>query len=467
MSLLGALSSATAGLRTVQANLKVVADNITHADDPTRTRHQLNQSVDSSGVVYITTYDRTTDKALLEQVNDLASRDSRYQTQSGYLSKIGDLLNTTSGTAQLSQLAEKFKAAWKTLEATPESEVAAYQVVSLGNDFAREINRVSTGVEDIDRQINTDIDDSVSRINDLLGQISDINNNMSSLKDQGAAGIEVQDKRDGLVRELNQLVGVRTMERPDGRMAIFTVSGLALLDAEPAKLSYQDGKIEVEVGNIVRDVSGHFATGKLGALCEMRTDNSASGMPPSTSPTGEILRKLRTQLDGLAKAFTQPTTPGEPTSFADAYNDAAPALDGELGSRFFIGGDRFTLAINPALLDHSVSIKASAVKEVVKAVNAVGRTLTADGLVVRDASYTQMVTAITGNLSTITASVKQNGDNMKSSHDLLSERYSTSTGVNLDQEIALLQQLQTSYAASARVMQVATTMFDALEAVIR
>ena len=55
----------------------------------------------------------------------------------------------------------------------------------------------------------------------------------------------------------------------------------------------------------------------------------------------------------------------------------------------------------------------------------------------------------------------------KDARQILEERYSATTGVNIDEEIANLQQLQTSYAASARVMQVANTMFDALEAIVR
>lgn len=469
MSLLGALSSATAGLRVVQANLKVVTDNVTHANDADRTRHTLSQTFDNSGIVSISAYSRTTDAALYAQVNDLAARDSRYSTQQSYMTKMGDLLQTTDGTAQLSKLCDKFTAAWKTLQATPEDQVAQYQVVSTANDFAREMNRVSQGVEDLDSQMNNDIQDSVSKANDLLTQIGTINNDIVSLQGQGDAATTIRDKRDGLISQLNDLVGCKTIERPDGRVAVFTASGLSLLDAQPAKLSYAGGNINLVIGNVSRDVSGQFSTGKLGALVDMRRDGSTATPPtaPSSDPSGEILRKMRSQLNALADAFTSTTKPGEPTSFADAYDNATPAKSGELSGRFFVGSDRFTFAVNADLLSNAAKVKSSAVPSVVTAVNATGRTITADGLKATDVTYGKMVSTITGNVSSIASSIKAQATDAKTSHDLLADRYSSATGVNIDQEIALLQQLQTSYSASARIVQVTTTMYDALEAVVK
>ena len=79
MSLFAALNSSTAGLRTVQTNVKLVSDNIAQANDPNRTRHTAQQSVDASGQVISTTYRREVDKALMAQVMDLVVRLSREQ----------------------------------------------------------------------------------------------------------------------------------------------------------------------------------------------------------------------------------------------------------------------------------------------------------------------------------------------------------------------------------------------------
>ncbi|ALG73302.1 flagellar hook protein [Azospirillum thiophilum] len=469
MSLFAALNSATAGLRTVQANVKLVSDNIAQANDPNRTRHTAQQSVDASGQVISTTYRREVDKALMAQVQDLTSRDGGSQVTATYMQQLGDLLRTTNGTPLLNDYSDKFQAAIKTLATSPEDQTAQYQLVQAADNFSREIRRVSEGVEQLDRDITTDTEKSVGTVNDLLKQINQINNDMVSLQGQGSAANAVADKRDGLIRELSTYMGVRTVERPDGRMAIFTPSGLALVDAQPANLSYDGGNINLQVGNQVTSINNHLTTGKLGSLLQMRKDGSTTEPPTAASgdPTTEVIRKLRSQLDELSKAFTGATKPGEPASFADAYDNAGPAADDEQATQFFIGTDRFTIAINPKLLDNKVKIKQTAIDDMVTAINAPGRSFSADGLKMADTTYSGMGSAITGTWMAAAKTANATRDSDQASAQLLTERYQSQTGVNIDEEIAQLQQLQTSYQASARVMQVANAMFDALEAVVR
>lgn len=469
MSIFGALNSATAGLRTVQANVKVVSDNIARSDDPARSRHTLSQTIDYSGFVVTAQYRRETDSALQGQVQDLIARDSGMQTRSNYLQKLGDLMGTSAGNPTLNSYAADFSNALKTLETSPESEVASYQFVQAADTFAREIQRVSQGVEDLNREMGRDLETSVDEVNRLLTQVDRINRDIVSLQTQGAAANEVADKRDALIREINEYVGVRTVERPDGRVALFTQSGLALIDSQAAQFSFDGGNINLSDGNKVQSVTEHLKTGKIGALFNMRRDGSAMDppLPVSSDPSSEVIRKLRSQLDAYADMFVAKTKPGEPTSFADAYDNADPVKDGELPQHFFIGTDRFTLAVHPSLLDNSKAVKNAAIGEMVVAMNKVGRTLTADGLTATDTSYVGAAAAITGNWMTIGKSVQDSAETTKASRDLLTERFHNTTGVNIDEEIALLQQLQTSYAASARVMQVATTMYDTLEAIVR
>ncbi|WP_448206298.1 flagellar hook-associated protein FlgK [Azospirillum sp. sgz302134] len=469
MSLFSALGSATAGLRSVQAQVKVVSDNIARSDDPTRTRHTVSNVLDGSGFVLSTQYRREVDKAMRAQVQDLNAKDGGSATKSSYLQKLGDMMRTTDGKPLLNQYAEAFQTAWKTLETSPESEVAQYQLVQAADTFSREIVRVSQGVEDLDHEMRSDLTNSVGEVNRLLKQINDINNNMASLQSYGGAADDGADKRDGLIKELSTYIGVRTVDRPDGRVAIFTPTGLALVDGDAANLTVEGGNINLVNGNHVTTINQHLRDGKIAALMDMRADGSTANPPKPASgdPTSEIIRKMRSQLDTYAQMFTAHTQPGEPTSFRDAYDNAKPVQPGEEPTQFFMGSDRFTIAVNDKLLSHETKVKSSAAKDVVAAVNATGRSFNADGLELEDASYTSMASNITGTWMAAAKTIQGTSEADKNARQTLEERYHSSTGVNIDEEIANLQQLQTSYAASARVMQVANSMFDALEAVIR
>lgn len=468
MSLFGALNSATAGLRTVQAGLNVVSDNITRVNDPTRSRHTLEQKVDASGLVVTAEYRREVDAGLKAQVEDLTSREGRAEAQNDYMVKVGDLMRTSSGKPLLSTYAADFEAAWKTLETSPESETAQYQAIQTANNFAREINRVAAGVEQIDSDMSKDIADSVDEANRLLKEIDGINKNIVSLQSLGAAANEAADRRDALIKDLNKLVGVRTIDRADGRIAIFTQSGQALVDSSAAELSYSGGAVYMQVGKNQQDVTGHLRQGRIGALYDMRYDGSAQDPPKAASgePTGEIIRKLRSQLDALASAFTAPTKAGEPVSFADAYNKASPTGANEQGGLFFAGKDRFTISVNATLLNDAKKIKVSAIPDVVTALNAKGRSFTPDGITEKDVSYLDMANAIPGRAMEAASIAKNKLDLDTESRTVLEERLRGNVGVNMDEEIALLQQLQTSYSASARVMQVTNKMFDLLEGIV-
>lgn len=468
MSLFGALNSATAGLRTVQAGLNVVSDNITRVNDPTRSRHTLEQKVDASGLVVTAEYRREMDSGLKAQLETLTAREGRAQGQNDYMVKIGDLLRTSSGKPLLTTYMEEFESAWKTLETSPESETAQFQVIQTANNFARELNRVSTGVEQIDSEMQKDIGDGVNRANELMREIDKVNNNIVSLQALGAAANEAADRRDAMIKELNTLVGVRTVDRADGRVAIFTETGLALVDSSPAELAYTGGAIYMQVGNNQQDITPHLRQGRLGAIYDMRYDGSAA-TPPTAAPaeaTSEIIRKLRSQLDAVASAFTAKTKEGEPTSFADAYNQAKPVGDDEQGASFFAGDDRFGFSINAKLLDNSKKIKVSAIADVVSSLNAKGRAMTADGLNEKDVSYRDMINAIPGRAMEAASLAKSRLTNESEARTVIEERYRGNVGVNMDEEIALLQQLQTSYAASARVMQVTNKMFDLLDSIV-
>jgi flagellar hook-associated protein 1 len=468
MSLFGSLNSATAGLRTVQAGLNVVSDNITRVNDPTRSRHTLEQKVNAGGLVVTAEYRREVDAGLKAQLESLTAREGRTQAQNDYMVKIGDLLRTSSGQPLLTKYADDFETAWKSLETSPESETAQYQAIQTANNFAREINRVATGVEQLDAEMSKDIADGVDEANRLMKDIDRINDDIVSLKSLGAAGNEAADRRDSLIKDLNKLIGVRAVERADGRVAIFTETGQALVDSAPAELSYTGGAVYMQVGNKQQDVTPHLRQGKIGALYDMRYDGSAGDNPKAASgePTGEIIRKLRSQLDGLASAFTAKTKEGEPTSFADAYNNARPTGSDEQAGSFFAGKDRFSLAVNDKLLDNSKKIKVSAISDVVKAFTASGRSYTPDGINEGDMTYGGMVNALTGKAMEAAAVTKGRLSVETESRTVIEERYRGNVGVNMDEEIALLQQLQTSYAASARVMQVTNKMFDTLEAIV-
>lgn len=468
MSLFTALNSATAGLRAVQSSVKLVSDNITRADDPTRSHQGSERITDSTGAVVGVTYTRRTDEALRHEYEDMIGRDGGATTQSKYLTQVGDLLGTTDGVPGLTDAVQKFAAAWQDLQNAPENITAQRQVISTGDSFARKMRQVASAVEDLDTQIKDDTRITITTLNDYLKQMHQMNVDIVSMRGEGSTANEIRDRREDLLRKINEILPVRTVESKEGGLVVFTANGMALVDADATQFTYDGTNVSTNVAGAAKQMAPQLQEGKLGSLLKLREDNSspAPAKIPSSDPATEIIRKLRSQLDALANAFVGTTKAGEPTSFADAYNNATPAQDGELADRFFQGTDRFTIKVDQRLLDDTLKLKQTGIHDAATAMNASGRSLSADGISVVDQSYATMTGAVMASWSSASKTVSDMAKETTATKNSLEERYHGKVGVNLDEEIANLQVLQTSYAATARVMQVTNGMFDALERIL-
>ncbi len=327
MSLTAALNAALSGLRVNQANVQLVSANVAHANDPKYTKKSLirESSVlggDQVGGALVAGYQSAVNTALRKQLESFTSRDGMNKTQLDYMSRIQNLLGASSDSAALPRLMSDFTAAWQSFQTQPESAAAQRQVIAIGDQLANEVRRLASGVDDIDSDIQADLGTTTTQLNDLLSQVFEVNLRIKSSDPAGAERLDLTDQRDALVREIAKLVDVRTVERENGAIALITPSGLSLLDGAPARFSF-DGTHVLSLGtNTV--VDGQFREGKLKALLALRADGTSAGLPASSDPATEVIRKLRSQLDIIAGAFT--ATVGTPPTFSAAYNSGATSL---------------------------------------------------------------------------------------------------------------------------------------------
>ena len=143
------------------------------------------------------------------------------------------------------------------------------------------------------------------------------------------------------------------------------------------------------------------------------------------------------------------------------------AADGELSGRFFIGDGAGNININPSLLNGDAQVKVAAAAGVSEAIGASGRTLSADGLRVTGATYGSMINSMISQWSANAKVVSEQATIATDFKEQLDSRYKNNTGVNMDEEIAMLQVLQRNYSAAARVMQTVNNMLDAIEGILR
>ncbi|WP_044562201.1 flagellar hook-associated protein FlgK [Azospirillum sp. B4] len=464
MSLFSALNTAANSLNVIQAGIQVVSDNMNNANSANRTKHTVSQTTDPLSGVSISQYSRSVDTALQAQLQGTTSENGMQQILSQYMSQVGNLLgNSTSSSAsdsatpKLTQAFQDFTSALQNLSASPESTVAQSQVVQKAQALVQTVHTLSAGVDQMETQAKTDITQTVKSINSDLAQLDKLNSTIAQMKSSNQPTADFEDQRDATLADLSSMINIRTTTRDDGSIAVFTPTGATLVDGGATQLSY-DGKVISGAGGA--DITAAISSGKLGGLLDLVSDSSPS--PASGDPTTEVFRKLKSQLDAIAGALTGTTQAGQPTSITDAYNKASPTNDGELESGLFTGTDAGTLAVNKNLLNGTKTIKQSAVNAMVTAMTATGRTLVADGLTMNNVSYGGMADGVASNWSTVQSNVSTQATTTSSFMTSLQTRYSSSTGVNMDEEVANLQVLQRNYSATARVISVIGQMFDAL-----
>ena len=327
MSLNAALNAAISGLRVNQAHVQLVSANVAHANEPgytkkTLVREAANLGEGQVGGVQIAGFQAAVSAQLRRQYESFTSANGLTSTQQQYMSRIQTLLGSSSDTAALPDLFNKFTAAWQSFQSQPESAAAQHQVIALGDQLAAEVRRLSAGIDDIDAEIRKDLGDSTDALNDKLAKVFELNLRIKASDPNGPERLELTDQRDAIVRELANLVDVRSVERENGAIALFTPSGLSLLDGAPARFAF-DGTNVVSVDN-GQPINNLLREGKIKALLNLRYDGTAAGQPASADPASEVIRKMRSQLDMVVSAFT--ATTGNPPTFAAAYNNSTGSL---------------------------------------------------------------------------------------------------------------------------------------------
>jgi flagellar hook-associated protein 1 len=302
-------------------------------------------------------------------------------------------------------------------------------------------------------------------------------------------GSEIQldnlDTRDSLVRQLSQELGVRSVVKSDGGLALYTDSGITLFDITPRSVELRsDGPLSPGAsGPLVWidgvQISGNTSTmalsaGRLAASLSVR-DTTTLAYEAQLDEVARSLISLFAETDqnvspSLPLATGLFTYPGSPTVPPPSIH--MPGLAGQLSINLQFEG-------NPMLLRDGGSNGVS------YRYNALGSSGFQQRLEDLADSFDQpFAFAASANLgtslsvkafsesssSTLAADASRaNGkwDETKATYQRWNEASLRVSGVNLDEEMAALLSLEKSYQASAKVMTTIDQMFAVLVGMVR
>lgn len=468
MSLSSVLNTAQSSLTNTSRQTSVVSRNITNAYNTDYTRRQavLASTAPGARVVSIT---RAADAALMRQNSDALSVWHAQNTlATGYerLSlSVNGVENSTSPAMRLGEL----QMALQTYSASPGDRSLAVNVVNSAGDMVRALNGGTTAIQQLRTDADGEIKQSVDKLNSLLADLEKINTDVMTATRLGRDASESLDLRDGIVKQISEIVPVTTQLRGDSDMVIFTKDGVTLFETVARKATFEPSPMLLagQSGNQVYIDGVPLSAGQGG-------DTDAGGNIAGLLQLRDtVAPQMQKQLDEIARALVDSFREGGAgaNGLFTWANPALPAADQSAA----------TLVVNEAYKTNPHAIRdgaggalnpdgnASFTGEIARLLDGfdADRTFSADGGIEGARSLSAYATASISWLESQRQLSSVAAEKKSATLARTSEALSNKTGVNIDDELAKLLELEQSYAASAKLMQVANDMLSTLMATVR
>ena len=338
MSLNSILGAASSGLIAAQTQLKVVSDNIANVNTPGYAREIVNQQAvtgsDLAGGVLTGEITRSVDQFLQQAGLTAAAMSGSAGAMSNLLDQAQALFGDPStSTGYFSQLEQAFADITSAAQ-NPSSSVPRDQAVSDMTSFLNQSSGISSQLQQLANQADSQVSSGVAQVNGLLSQIDQLNKSIVAEKANGGGAAGSQNQQSALIDQLSSLLDVKVNTRSDGSIDVRAGDGSLLVGpGGAATLSYPNSGTTVGQLQIAQPGAGPRAltagSGSLQGLLSLRNTqlptissqlnqfvsqavdqvnrvhNASSAVPPPTQLTG---RDTGLDLPTAVSGFTGQTT---------------------------------------------------------------------------------------------------------------------------------------------------------------
>ena len=349
----------------------------------------------------------------------------------------------------------------------------------------RALNDATRAVQQLRTQADADIAGATDRVNTLLAQFETVNSEIVRGTRRGADVTDYLDQRDQILASIAEEVGVRTITRANNDMAVYTDSGVTLFDVRARTVSFDRTLLYTPTtsGNAVY-VDGVPITGNSGPM--LAGSGRLTGL---VAVRDGVAVTYQNQLDEIARGLIQtfaesdqsatPTLPDVPGLFTYAGAPAMPPGGSVLVG--LAGTIKVNAGVDPAQGGNAARLRDGGISGnpayVYNASGATGYTQRLeqllDGLNTQQAFDPAAQAAPSATVAGFAASsvswlqearksAGADGDYKTALKDRASEALSKATGVNLDEEMTLLLELERSYQASTKLVSTIDNMLGAL-----
>ena len=485
MSLSSALSIAQSSIRNTGRQTSVVSRNVQESGNPDYSRRTavLSSTAPGARVVDI---QRATNEQLFRQNMSAVSAWNAQSTLYAGMESLGLAVNGVDNATSAATAIGKLQEALQLYSSTPSNRNLGENTLDAARGVVRSLNDGTTAIQTFRVQTDQEIAGAVTDLNSLLADFKDANNLVVTGTRTGRDVNDALDQRDATLKKIAEYIPVTTLNRGDNDLVLTTKDGVTLFETVPRSVTFTPATA--------------YAAGSAGNSVQIDGVPIGAGAGGNTNASGKIagLLQLRDSVASTMQAQLDEVARGLITAFAE--KDPSGALPDAAGLFTWQGGP----AIPPAgqLVDGlagSIRLNAAIDTEQGGAVtllrdggaNGPGYVVNTNG----DASYsgllidladrmdapiafdTDVGLAPSASLSNYSSSaigwfesVRQEASRATEAKQALAvrtaEALSNETGVNVDEEMSLLLDLEHSFEASARLLKAVDEMLAALFAAV-
>lgn len=491
MSLSLAFDIARSSLSTNAERASVASRNIEAANDPNASRKSADLLRSNGGGVRLGTIERSVDAKLAHSARTSGTQVAQHQAVLSGLNELNQIYGEPGSGVSPPELLSKLQNDLAAFAESPYDHGAAQATLATANTLASSLNDATRLVEQVRSNADADIARAVEDLNQLLESFGSLNQEVVNGRLSDSDVTDLQDRRDVVLSEISSLVGVRTIVRENDDMVLMTDGGVTLFETRPRSVTFQP--------------SGALAAGSTGASIFIDgvefSQSGSFGASESGSLVGllavrdDVAPAVQNQLDeiarGLVVAFAESDQTGggavdQPGLFTYPGATGVPAagtiLSGLAGTISINdnvnpdAGGNIWLLRDGAISDPSGSTylyNTTGAAAFGGRLDELSQALLADQSFDPAASLDTSVSLISfseQSLSWISQSRSDSDAQFNNASALATTAQaalSRATGVNLDEEMLLMLEVERSYQATARLMTTIDQMYNELFAAVR
>lgn len=478
MSLSSAMNTAQAIFNNTGTQTSTVSKNMANSGNADYAKRTTIVSTTLFGAQVSTTV-RAQNEVLMRQNLGAISQNSGQQS---VLSALGDMRSVMGGTDYEMSPAKYLEALRNKIHeyaTRPSDQVVGAGVISAAQDTVTALNTASSEVQRIRADADKQIEAQVDKLNNLLAEFKVANDMVTTETAVGGNPNDALDRRDSLLKQISEIVGVSVVNREHNDVVLYTSDGTTLFETSPRKITFErklfyDASTAgnaIYIDGVAVDAStsaNTTALGSLPALLQVRDEiaptfqaqldevarglitifaESENATPANKAPglftwTGytTTMPAAGTVIPGLAASIrVSSVAAATPSLVRDGgINGAAYTKNPDNNSSFSTVLDQYDQAF-----DTSMAFDASAGIDVQK---------TLIGYSSNSLSW----------LESLRSSATAAGESKTALLARSTEAYSNMTGVSLDEELSLMLDLEQSYKAATKLVSAIDEMLQAL-----